>query len=496
VLNLAYDTEGKWRSIESIFLYNHKMLAGAFFRASLAHYLQANLGLNIVIEGTAFEIDGVPTNLRKALSTRREQIKERLAQVGLHTAAAAAVATLETRKKKDHTQSLPDLLNRWRTIAAQHGFTLERARGLLYRVRPDQDPRAISQTVENAVRSLTHKSMQFSRQDLERKALQAAVEKGQHPSNVLSAVDSRLKQGPDVVKLTRDHRDQRYTTPEAKALRVDISQAVRRMDTSKAHPVSQRKIDETIRHFSTPRRYLTEELKHHVREIARAATHQETRPIDRETVARHAKQTLDTEQAQAVRDILASPGRISVLRHKAVADTDQVLRACRKAWESAGLEVIGASLSNADVERLERETSIETFSLKGLEVRMSPTLGYRLRHHARQFRRAAQGRTTYALDPLKIDRNKVLVIDHAERISPDQMAFLTKYVAKQGGKLVLVEGDRHYKKGLAPTAFDDLRKDLKTLRSDPSHPIDNSITAELDRIVKRPSTARQILNGL
>jgi len=473
------------------------MQAGAFFRASLAHYLQTELGLRIVTEGTSFfEIEGVSLSVRKFFSKRREEITERLAQLGLDTAAAAAIATLDTRKRKESFLSRPELFDHWRTIATEHGFSPEMARALLHRVRPEQDPRAISQTVDNAIHSLTHTSMQFSRQDLERKALQAAVEKGQHPSNVLSAVDSRLKQGPDVVKLTRDDRDQRYTTAEAKALRVDISQAVRRMDTSKAHPVSQRKIEETIRHFSTPRAYLTEELKHHVASIARAAAHQETRPIDRETVARHAKQTLDTEQAQAVRDILASPGRISVLRHKAVADTDQVLRACRRAWESAGLEVIAASLSNADATRLERETSIDTYSLKGLEVRMSPTLGYRLRHHARQFMRAAQGRTTYALDPLKIDRNKVLVIDHAERISPDQMAFLTKYVAKQGGKLVLVEGDRKFKKGLAPTAFDDLRKDLKTLRSDPSHSIDNPITAELDRIVRRPSTARQILKGL
>ena len=73
------------------------------------------------------ELAGIPEPLRKVFSTRRREIEEELARLGLDGARAAQTATLNTRRPKDRGEDIAVLHSRWR----------EQTRALGHRSRRD-----------------------------------------------------------------------------------------------------------------------------------------------------------------------------------------------------------------------------------------------------------------------------------------------------------------------------------------------------------------------
>jgi len=461
VVNLALRHDGTTGALESSYFYRNKMIYGALFRAQLAHLLQERLGLRTVRQRDFFAIPGIPKTVADAFTERRPVILAKLAEKGVYSAAAAEVATLETREQKKSTLSRSQLVDHWRKKAASLGITPADAARLFHRVRPKNTIQQALRLADKAVETLLRKFTSFDKKQLVQEMLYAAVDCGIHPNKIIPAADRRLQSRTDIIRIPDSSEHPRYTTTRAAALQKDLTRAADRLRSGRAPTVSTRQVDSAIAHYSKARSRLTEELDHHFRQLGRAFHRDKTDAINRSDVARRARRTLQPDQPDAIRHLLAGPGRIKTLRTTPTTDRYLSLDACRHAWEKAGHRVIGVSVSRAGSARLKSETGIDSMTLKRLELRIKPTLAFQLRHHARQLWRASQHKKTYALERLRIDRGTVLVVDAAEQLSAKQLAMLTEAVAKHGGHLVLAEAACPSGKNRARTAFYDISQRLE-----------------------------------
>lgn len=467
VLNIATRADGTTGALESKPLYEHKMAAGAIYRAQLAHLLQERLGLETVRERTSFEIARVPNKLCEYFSKRRAEIVKRLGEKAMESASAAAVAAIETREPKDVVPPRSELLAQWQQVGARFGFTLERAEALLHRVHPRNDPAHVAKVLDIAVKNALRMSFSFDRRALLREALCGAVQYGIDADTVRRGVDRHLNQATDIVRVAGPDDNPRYTTFQAIHLQKTIAQSVEKMHSSRVIPVSAGKVVNAIAYHLTQHNRIADELRYHVTQFARAAFKEKTWVIDRDCIARRAQRTIQDKHIPVIEDVTCSKrGRITAITGTSADDRYLVLSCCREAWQRAHHKVVGVSLSNDGVKRLYQETGIESMSLKRLELMMHPSAKFLLKFHLRQLWRAAREMPTYALEPLKITKDTVLVVDGAEKLSCQQMAALTRDVAKQGGRLVLVEGERKNNKTLAATPLDEISTQLARLKEE------------------------------
>jgi hypothetical protein len=107
-------------------------------------------------------------------------------------------------------------------------------------------------------------------------------------------------------------------------------------------------------------------------------------------------------------------------------------------------------------------------TLSTLFAKMNPQLGFRLRHHLRQVKRMLRHWKTYRLEKLKIKKKTVLIVDNAETLSIDQMKKLVQKVNRQGGKLVLVQGQSASRS--QNTAFHAVASQLAERQPTPASP--------------------------
>ena len=209
---------------------------------------------------------------------------------------------------------------------------------------------------------------------------------------------------------------------------------------------------------------------------------QKTRPIDREQIKRDARVKLNRAHAEIVRSLVSDRSRLSVLRHKSAYSSEWVLRVSREAWERAGYEVLGTSLTRQRVREMQARMGIESMTLRTLELKMNPTLPFRLKHATRQMIRAARKRRTYQLDRLRISKKTILIVDAADTLNMSQMAFLIGQVKRQGGKIVLAEGPTPTT--LPNTAFDLIARQVE-------HNKNPTGKASLDQTPLRPDINTQ-----
>ena len=177
VLNVTRREDGNYRALHNVKLYRNKMAAGAIYRAALADRLVA---LGYEIETTApdgrFEIKGFTKEQLGHFSQRRAQIEKELREKGFDTAAAAAAASLNTRKAKaDVDRSL--LMKSWRERARSMNLKLEIPGEKSNRLRKGRENRtqAAERVVAMAVDHFSERRSVFKQTDLVRFALQKGV---------------------------------------------------------------------------------------------------------------------------------------------------------------------------------------------------------------------------------------------------------------------------------------------------------------------------------
>jgi len=138
--NLSRTVEGRWQAIDGRPLFDHARPAGMLYQAHLRHLLAQRLGVEWgeVSKGWA-EIDGVPKEVIRAFSKRRDEIEAMVAESGYTSADAHQIATLATRRAKEYGVDPNQLVARWRDEAAALGFGPDEVDACLGRVKePDQ----------------------------------------------------------------------------------------------------------------------------------------------------------------------------------------------------------------------------------------------------------------------------------------------------------------------------------------------------------------------
>ncbi len=187
VANMAQGEDGKWRSVHSPALFDHKMLGGAIYRAELAANLQK---LGYAIERThgdgRFEVAGVPRPLIEAFSTRAADIQAALEGQADTSPEAAARAALITRSAKQDIDC-GDLHALWTDKARDTGHPLEQVSEAIVGQSTPQAKLKPDAIIDRALDHLTERSATFTPMALLRAAIGSAT--GQHrPATMLKAV--------------------------------------------------------------------------------------------------------------------------------------------------------------------------------------------------------------------------------------------------------------------------------------------------------------------
>ena len=114
--NVGVCPDHRTRAIVSKSFFDRKLDAGAYFRVALEHECH-KLGLEFHrpldakgVQKAHTEVTGVPENVCRHFSKRREQIERVLAAKGLQSAEASAVATMQTRTAKEVVLPRPQLV--------------------------------------------------------------------------------------------------------------------------------------------------------------------------------------------------------------------------------------------------------------------------------------------------------------------------------------------------------------------------------------------------
>ena len=402
--NLSIRADGTTGTIDSAPLYQHKMAAGALYRAELAKGLEREFGLEISRDKDSFRIEGVSKKLCDAWSTRRKEIIEALEERGLSGAKAASVAALDTRAVKEQVPR-SELFERWQEQGRALSFGVDRAEKLIQdgRQRPAREiERAKEEVFSRAVTECTKNQSYFTEREVVRFAAVEAQGLGLSAADVLSTVRQELEHSKEIVHLGISQHEERFTTREMLELEQDMMERAR--SSRELHlEVSAGVVKE-----------VTEELK--VR-----------------------KEELSHEQGAALEHITQDAGRISVVSGMAGAGKSRMLSAAREVWEREGYTVHGATLAGKAAQGLEREAGIKSETIHKTLSKLEK-------------------------GELLLDSKSVLVIDEAGMVGTRQMAELVRLTEDKGAKLVLVGDKRQLQPIDAGGPFRAIQKEVGVTR--------------------------------
>ncbi|HEX8083359.1 MAG TPA: MobF family relaxase [Solirubrobacteraceae bacterium] len=388
--------QARWSTLDSRTLFREAQTGGYLYQAALRAELTERLGVEWgrVSRGSA-EIVGVPREVVREFSRRRVEIVKRMAERGESSPAAAQIAALDTRRRKDYGVPVDRLRADWRARAAEHGFDRAAVARVLKRARPELAARELAAAPGEAAgpAGICREHSTFDRRAAVRWWAQAHRH-GAHPERVRRIADAWLS-SPAVVALSYRDRQQagqpdselEYSTPEMLAVE---------------------------------RRLIEQAASRRGEGVAVAA---------REHVARAlaARPTIADEQAAMVRSLVGSGDGVQVVRAAAGTGKTYALDAARAAWEAEGLRVYGCALSARAAAELRDHTGIDTTTIAQLRIDLS-------RGHG-------------------LPRGGVLIVDEAGMVGTRQLAELADHAHAHRTKVVLVGDDRQLPELQAGGAF-------------------------------------------
>jgi conjugative relaxase-like TrwC/TraI family protein len=151
--NLVHGKDGIWSACDGRALFAHRAAASALYDAHLRHGLTTTLGVRWTNRvGRAPEIEGVPSALVGAFSSRAAEIRRRMAEIGTHSHQGARTAWAATRTAKERAPAFEILASAWRREAGDLGFG---ARDLAVVGRADAGPGSVDEHVFASMASST-----------------------------------------------------------------------------------------------------------------------------------------------------------------------------------------------------------------------------------------------------------------------------------------------------------------------------------------------------
>lgn len=447
VLNVCVRLDGTTGTIVSRPLFEHKMVAGALFRATLAAELQQRLNLVIQPEKNGFRIAGVPEELVQHFSKRREQIKERLAQRGEQSAKAAAIAALDTRKTKGEQVSCEELVSRWRSEASALGYAEISAFAPRVIERVSSRPVEITELVEAEINKFADSPGVVTQAALLRRVAVASIGQGFSGPNIRQAVTESIAKSNRLFPLARALKAYGFK----RDFRVDKAafRLARKLRVDRVHGVSEARLRRVLNWHSKPRSAAIESMRHHIHQFTKALKKEKTQPLSSKAVKQLAHRTLSTEEQRFVREAVGRRrGGLRIVACPRGRGRLHILRTSREALEKQGYRVVLATATRAGARKLEAFTGGETITFRSLEARLHPSLGYRTKHVVKQVVRALRGRRTFGL-PIRINARTAVILNEGRYLNTRRFKLFTRAVQAAGGMIVIV-GDSHARRGIRP----------------------------------------------
>lgn len=278
-MNITFDEEGKPRSLASDILGERGVVeqlqrsikyAGLVYRTELANFLKgANYPLTATGDGL-FEISGMPEEVLKEFSKRREEIEKDMEERGVSGAAAASKSTLRTRPDKEE-HDIDVLKKDWLERAEKLNFnakefvqeiTSPKRIGLIETLKDKIFGNFYSQkeivrqqaldAVEVGIETISQETSVFSKQDLVEKSLKHVLIARQriNVDEITQVIDDKIKEQSLYVGRDPYTDKQMLTTPwqltiEAETLsRIESNKNILKSITTKKHVIDAQKTHE------------------------------------------------------------------------------------------------------------------------------------------------------------------------------------------------------------------------------------------------------------
>ena len=395
VYGVAEGEDGKWGTFDAKELYRLRYAADMIYQARCAEGMK-ELGYCIEQKETfkkgekvkSWSIQGLPDELVKAWSSRREDILEYQKEFQVD----AQTATMATRKKKEEP-SLEELDKMWRETASQI------APHLVEDFQKLKDPtRVARQLEETPTQELLIKLHKTEAIVCEHDIIQLLGNEYQGllaPEKLLEKVE-KFKEHLVEVRPKELHQDDRSELAPDKVANEYKEKRYQAKWLSEA--------ESEIAYITTLRQY-EDKLKLPANRVEEAiATYQEEKGF-----------TLSDEQAQAIKHLTHETGGVALLEGFAGTGKTTVADVYKRAFEQEGFTMIGCAISNAAAKKLHEESGMECYSV-------SATVSMIERGE------------------LKLDRKTVVVLDEAGMIGTTHTRKLMHATREAGAKFIL-QGD-------------------------------------------------------
>jgi conjugative relaxase-like TrwC/TraI family protein len=437
--------DGKTRSTVQELPFLFKMSGGAYYRCELARLLEKEAGYRIYRpvemvgareeKKSTFEIVDVPDSLIDHWSSRsKEDIANALAEKGLRGAEGKAIAALATRKAKKGTP-MKELFIWWRDEAREYGFSQQSVRRGPAPAR--DETREVTEAMTIALKKVTRRNSHFAERDLVQEVAIEAQDRGLGCARVTQAVQEALQNSAQVVRLGTVKHEPRFTTREVFEIESSLLTTAEASKGKNAH---------TVRESNVLRAILETQAEVGLR-LAR-------------------KIELTPEQTGAVRKLTGASDQIAVLTGEAGSGKGVAAKAAMRAFELEGFRVIRAGGKSLTVERMLKDLDLGILDeaahhIKQIGRAFAQTVYEDLKKTPIVGRLLPRGKKPYQFDPVTVDKNTVVFVDCAERVSVKEMEELTRKVMERGGKLCLI-GDGKVAEG--PQALRAVERTLGSAR--------------------------------
>lgn len=398
--NLTRTADGNWQAIDGRPLFDHARPGGFLYQAHLRQLLQERLGVRweAVHNGWA-EVEGVPEDVIRLFSKRRDEIEEMAAEAGYSSARAHQTATLESRRAKEYGVDAETLEGRWRAEAEALGFGPEQMAACFGRateaekVEPEQLFRHLA-----GPDGLTKQASTFARK------------------HVVEAVCERL--GTAEARTVERLADEFISSELVSVL------AQRPKNVEQVHRRGgNRTRSQDLAHYTTPEML---ELERRLLQWADEGfgAHAPTASHDAVEQAIAARPSLSDEQRAMVRAVCdpRAPA-VQMVAGRPGSGKTYATAACVEAFVTSGVPVVGCALSATAAAELESATNLHV--LTGEPARTI-------------------ARTLLDVNRRGLPRGVVLLVDEASMVGTRDLAALVEHVRAVDGSIKLIgDPDQH-----------------------------------------------------
>lgn len=396
VPNMVRGEDGKWATIDARWLYTSAKTIGYLYEAQLRHNLTAALGVEWgeVNNGIA-DIAHIPAEVLTAFSTRRAEIEERMSIRNQHSAKAAMIAALDTRRRKQADPGLAQLRTHWAERSHEIGFDPVRLRDAIGRT----EAKPVSQQERRATEDrllgpdgLTAHDSSFTRHQV-LMAWCDALPAGA-PIDTIEVLAASLLDRMETVSLHTFGPGVGAVIRDAAGRTISCLPAPERWTTFELLDIERRALD----------------TAHGLLGAERAVCHDDALL----TALRATPSPLSDEQAAAVIRMTQSGNGVDVLTAPAGAGKTFAFAAARDAWERTGHRVIGAAHTGVAADELSMAAGIPSTTIARLLIAID------------------RG------EPGGLDDRTVLVINEAGTAGTRDLGRILDEVHRTGAKAVLV----------------------------------------------------------